>query len=354
MASLELDKKKALGRGLASLIPDASAGKEQKEGAPAAMGPKKEYFQCDIEKIVPNTYQPRKIFSKEDLDDLVESVKQVGILQPITVRNRDGVFEIIAGERRWRAAQRAGLKQVPVILKECHDDLLSLQLALIENIQRSQLNCIEEAIAFQQLTDEFQLSQEEIATKVGKNRATVANTMRLLRLPAVIREDLTGGKLTMGHARALLSLENADDQLALRELVVRKKLSVRDTERKAQELLRKKNSDNSPKPMNPNLSSLEEDLKREFSTPVKIMGSMERGIVQFQYTSGAELNRLVERWKAAQPAPAYHVSPVTAAEVAMHGGLTPDAEAELASMMAGVEAPAANLNAPKNEDPRVS
>jgi len=118
MATLDLDKKKALGRGLASLIPDASSGKEV-EGAPAQMMPKKEYFQCDIEKIVPNTYQPRKIFSKEDLDELVESVKQVGILQPITVRHRDGVFEIIAGERRWRAAQRAGLKQVPVILKDC-------------------------------------------------------------------------------------------------------------------------------------------------------------------------------------------------------------------------------------------
>ncbi len=346
MASLDLDKKKALGRGLASLIPDASAGKEQKEGAPAAMGPKKEYFQCDIEKIVPNTYQPRKIFSKEDLDDLVESVKQVGILQPITVRNRDGVFEIIAGERRWRAAQRAGLKQVPVILKECHDDLFSLQLALIENIQRSDLNCIEEAIAFQQLTDEFQLSQEEIATKVGKNRATVANTMRLLRLPAVIREDLTNGKLTMGHARALLSLETAEDQMNLRELVVRKKLSVRDTERKAQELLRKKDNGTGPRPMNPNLSSLEEELKREFSAPVKIMGSMERGIVQIQYTSASELNRLVERWKSAQHTTPYHVTPVQPSDVEDVGGMSPDAAADLAAMAAGLEGTQNHSNSP--------
>lgn len=349
MASLDLDKKKALGRGLASLIPDASTGNE-KEGAPAQMSPKKEYFQCDIEKIVPNTYQPRKIFSKDDLDELVESIKQVGILQPVTVRNRDGVYEIIAGERRWRAAQRAGLKQVPVIVKECPDDGMSLQLALIENIQRSNLNCVEEAIAYQQLMDEFQFSQEEIATKVGKNRATVANTMRLLRLPAVIREDLTSGKLSMGHARALLALENSDDQLLLRELVVRKKLSVRDTERKAQELVRKKDPGTGPKPMNPNLSSLEEDLKREFSAPVKIMGSMEKGVVQIHYTSATELNRLVELWRSKVPAPAYVISPMQHETVE---GLTPDAEAELASMVAGLEAPVQNVSN-KPGEPRVS
>lgn len=345
MASVDLDKKKALGRGLASLIPDASTGAE-KEGAPAQMAPKKEFFQCDIEKIVPNTYQPRKIFTKEDLEELVESVKQVGILQPITVRHRDGVFEIIAGERRWRAAQRAGLKQVPVILKDVPDDVVSLQLALIENIQRSALNCIEEAIAFQQLMDEFQLSQEEIATKVGKNRATVANTMRLLRLPAVIREDLTGGKLTMGHARALLSLESSEDQLLLRELVVRKKLSVRDTERKAQEMQKKKDPGTGPKPMNPNLSSLEEDLKREFSAPVKILGSMEKGVVQIHYTSATELSRLVELWKSKNQRPAYAVTPLEASEV---GGMSPDAEAEMAAMVAGLESPTTH----NPGDPRV-
>src|SRR3989338_105163 len=189
MTSLDIDKKKVLGRGLASLIPDA-----RNEGDAASVN-KKEYFQCDIEKIVPNTYQPRKIFQKEALDELVESVKTHGIIQPILVRQRDGHFEIIAGERRWRAAQRAGLKQVPVVIKEIAGDSTSLEMAIVENVQRENLNCIEEAIAYQQLMDEFQLSQEEIAAKVGKNRVTVANTMRLLKLPAAIREDITASRI---------------------------------------------------------------------------------------------------------------------------------------------------------------
>ena len=296
MASLDLDKKKALGRGLASLIPDAS-GAGEREGAPA-LTPKKEFFLCDIEKIVPNTYQPRKIFTKEALDELIESVKSVGIIQPITVRQKNGSFEIIAGERRWRAAQRAGLKQVPVILKDIPDDLRSLQMALIENIQRSDLNCIEEAIAYQQLTDEFQLSQEQIATQVGKNRTTVANTMRLLKLPAIIREDITAGKITMGHARALLSLESSQDQMAVRELIIKKKLSVRDTERKVNEIVRAKGRPViEGKPVDANLLALEDDLRREYGTPVKIFGNLNKGMIQLTYGTAEELMRITDKLK---------------------------------------------------------
>lgn len=298
MATLESDKKKALGRGLASLIPDAvSASPEKKEGAPA-LTPKKEFFLCDIEKIVPNTYQPRKIFSKEDLEELTESVKAVGIIQPITVRQKDGAYEIIAGERRWRAAQRAGLKQVPVIVKDSIEDVKSLQMALIENVQRANLNCIEEAIAYQQLMDEFQLSQEEISAKVGKNRATVANTMRLLKLPSVIREDLTAGKLTMGHARALLALDSAQDQLAVRELVIKKKLSVRDTERKVAEVVRSKGKPNAGgKSADPNLVALEDDLRREYGTPVRVIGNMQKGMIQLTYNTAQDLLRITDRMK---------------------------------------------------------
>lgn len=300
MATLETDRKKPLGRGLASLIPEAT----NQEGAPN-LAPKKDYFFCDIEKIVPNTYQPRKIFDKGALEELVESVKVHGILQPLIVRRKDGAFELIAGERRWRAAQKAGLKQVPVVVKEVPDDRNSLELALIENIQRAELNCIEEAIAFQQLVDEFQLSQEEISTRVGKNRATVANTLRLLKLPAVIREDISAGHITMGHARALLSLESGDDQIAVREMIVKKKLSVRDTERKVNEMVRSKNKGTATPSKNDarvHLSALEDELKKMYGTMVQISGTESKGSIQFTYATRDDLMRLADKLKATSDA----------------------------------------------------
>lgn len=298
MASLDADKKKALGRGLASLIPDAAAGKE--EGTPV-LAPKKDYFLCDIEKVVPNPDQPRKIFQKEDLEELTDSIRAVGILQPINVRPRNGTYEIIAGERRWRAAQRAGLRQVPVLVKDVPDDMKSLQLALIENIQRAELNCIEEALAYQQLVDQYQLSQEEVAAKVGKSRVTVANTMRLLKLPSVIREDLTAGKITMGHARALLALDDADDQILVREMILKKKLSVRDTERKVAEIVRQKakgpGAPAGDAVRNANLVALEEDWRRRFALPVKIVGDLSKGSVQISYRTAEDLIRLADLLK---------------------------------------------------------
>jgi len=295
MATLDLDRKKPLGRGLASLIPEAQGPEGSLPGAQF----KKDFFYCDIEKIVPNTYQPRKIFQKEALDELVESVKVHGIIQPLVVRQKDGRYELIAGERRWRAAQRAGLKRVPVVVKEIDGDQTSLEMAIIENIQREDLNCIEEAIAYQQLMDEFQLSQEDIATRVGKNRATVANTLRLLKLPAVIREDITAGKITMGHARALLSLESSEDQIAVREMIVKKKLSVRETERKVNELLREKNKTDGaiPGADNIHLRALEDDLRRIYGTMVKIVGSDTKGLIQFTYTTREDLMRIADELK---------------------------------------------------------
>ncbi len=288
------DKKKALGRGLASLIPDAKVA----EGSTTINLNKKEFFLCDIEKIVANTYQPRKIFQKEALDELTESVKVHGIIQPLVVRQRDGHFELIAGERRWRAAQKAGLKQVPVVVKDVTGDAPSLEMAIIENVQRENLNCIEEAIAYQQLVDEFQLSQEEIAARVGKNRVTIANTLRLLKLPAVIREDITSGKMSMGHARALLALESAEDQLMVREQIIKKKLSVRDTERKVNEVLRAKNATPSEKQSDANMKAFEDDLRRHYGTPVRIVGNDEHGFIQFTYGSHADLMRLGDLLKA--------------------------------------------------------
>jgi len=296
MASLdsEIKKKSPLGRGLASLIPDAKV-----EGGLPGSQNRKDFFLCDIEKIVPNTYQPRKIFQKEALEELTESIKIHGIIQPLTCRWKDGRLELIAGERRWRAAQRAGLKQVPVVIRDVPEDQNSLEMAIIENIQREDLNCIEEAIAYQQLMDEFQLSQEQIAERVGKGRTTIANTLRLLKLPAVIREDIASGALTMGHARALLSLESADEQLAIRDLVIKKKLSVRDTERQVSQAVRAKNKPESKTAVTPDihLKNLEDDLRRVFGTPVRIVGSMDHGFIQFNYANRDDLMRLADKLK---------------------------------------------------------
>lgn len=290
---LETDKKKVLGRGLASLIPDATV-----EGVPPSQI-KKDYFLCDIEKIVPNTYQPRKIFTKDALEELVDSIKVHGVLSPLIVRHRGGNFELVAGERRWRAAQKAGLKQVPVLVKEA-DDGKSLELALIENIQRENLNCIEEAIAYQQLVDEFQLSQEEVALRVGKSRVTVSNTMRLLRLPAIIREDISNGSLTMGHARALLALETPEQQLEVREAIIRKKLSVRDTERRVNEVLAAGSGTEATKPEKPenvHMRALEEDLRRKYGVGVRVVGNENHGFIQFSFATAADLMQLADKLK---------------------------------------------------------
>ncbi len=309
MTSIELEKvekKKALGRGLASLIPEAlseeplNPSQSQSASPPAhQLDADKSYFLCDIEKIVPNTYQPRKIFSKEALDELVESVKTHGIIQPLVVRPHDGRFELIAGERRWRAAQRAGLAQVPIVIKKDIEDKVSLEMAIVENIQRENLNCIEEAFAYQQLIDEFQLSQDEVAAKVGKNRATVANTLRLLKLPSSIREEIVSGKLTMGHARALLSLDNVEAQLSLATQVIKKKLSVRDTERKVQELLREKTGEGRSGGFfsDPNLKALEQDLQKALGTPVRIVGNEGKGFIQLHYSSKEVFLNLTDKLK---------------------------------------------------------
>ncbi len=291
MASADTEKKGVLGRGLASLIPEA------KNNISAT---KRQYFDCEIEKIVPNTYQPRKIFDKEALAELVESIKIHGIIQPLVVRIRDGHYELIAGERRWRAAQKAGLQKVPVVVKDVPKDVESLEMALIENIQRAELNCIEEAIAYQQLIDQFQLSQEEIATRVGKNRVTIANTLRLLKLPAVIREDISSNKITMGHARALLGLESTELQLQVRDEIIKDKLSVRDTEKRVTQLQSAGTpSETAPAGTEPaaeghdvHMQALEDRLQRHFGTKTRLLGSEKKGTIQIQYASREDLDRI--------------------------------------------------------------
>ncbi len=186
---------------------------------------------------------------------------------------------------------------MPVLVKEDPGDGASLEMAIIENVQREDLNCIEEAMAYQQLLDEFQLSQDEISVRVGKNRATIANMLRLLRLPQAIREDLTNAKMTMGHARALLSLDSAEDQVEIRDQIIRRKLSVRETERKVNEVLRKNKKGTQPErgATEPNIQALEESLRRQFGTQVRIVGNEMRGFLQFTYGSKEDLMRLVDK-----------------------------------------------------------
>ena len=188
-----------------------------------------------------------------------------------------------------------------MIVKDVPEDVRTSLMALIENVQRADLNCVEEAIAYQQLVDEFQLSQEEVAAKVGKNRVTVANTLRLLKLPSVIREDLTAGKMSMGHARSLLSLETSADQLAVREEIIKKKLSVRDTEKRVGEVVRGKNKGTpEPKPQDANMLALEDELRREYAAPVRFVGNGARGFIQISYSSASELMRITDKLKGVQ------------------------------------------------------
>lgn len=214
------DKRPALGRGLSALIPDA----------PLAPAPVERGLEVDIDRLQPNPFQPRLNIDDAGIEDLARSIRAHGIIQPIVVRRADsGGYEIVAGERRWRASQRAGLLKVPVVVRDTPDDKL-LAAALIENVQRQDLNPVEEAQAYRRLSDDLHLTQEQIAEAVGKDRSSIANYLRLLRLPHEIRENLVAGSLSMGHARALLALAEEAAQLRVSREIVAKNLSVRETE----------------------------------------------------------------------------------------------------------------------------
>jgi ParB family chromosome partitioning protein len=226
------------------------------------------------------------------LEELAQSIRVHGVLQPVLVRRVNGQFEIVAGERRWRAAQRAGLLKIPVVIRDVPDDRL-LQVALIENIQRENLNAVEEAQAYRRLADEAGLAQEEIAAAVGKDRATVANYMRLLRLPAEVRNDLASGSLSMGHARALLALPDETAQRRIAREIVARGLSVRETE----SLIKRETSPAvapPPPKVDPNTRAAEEQLKLALGTRARIVRRGARGRIEIDFTSEDELNRLYD------------------------------------------------------------
>ncbi len=272
-------KKTGLGRGMAALLEVVAD-----EGA--------SYFSCPIEEIKPNSEQPRKKFAVEKLEELAASIREKGIIQPLVVRKMLDHYEIIAGERRWRAAQKAGLREVPVVIQDVSDDA-ALEIALIENIQREDLNVIEQAEAFHSLIEKFHLSQEEMARRVGKDRSTVANSLRLLKLPSAIKNDILDERLTMGHARAILSLETNDLMEQARQEILAKHLSVRETESLVKRLKSKRPVRQKPLPA-PEITAVVDNLKRRFMTKVAIRQSGKGGKVEISFSSMDELTRIVD------------------------------------------------------------
>ncbi len=283
-----MEKRPALGKGLSALIPDAPE--------PARSSP----VELDIDRLTPNTYQPRGQFDDARLDDLAKSIKSNGVIQPIVVRKVGDQFHIIAGERRWRAAQKAGLKRVPVVVRDvpAGGEQSVLEMALIENIQRENLNPIDEALAYRRLADEFELTQEQIAASVGKDRATVANFMRLLRLPDEVRADVAAGSLSMGHARALLALVSDVDQRRIAREIVSRNLSVRETEsmvRKAtEEKGPAKDVAEAPK-ADVHTRAAEDRLRLRFGTRVRIVRNGAKGRIEIDFGNEDELIRLFDQ-----------------------------------------------------------
>jgi ParB family transcriptional regulator, chromosome partitioning protein len=283
-----MDKRPALGKGLSALIPDATEPR---------LGP----LEVDIDRIVPNSFQPRRQMDDGRLDDLARSIKSNGVIQPIVVRRVGDRFHIIAGERRWRAAQKAGLHRVPVVVREivAGQERSLLEMALIENIQRENLNPIDEAQAYRRLTEEFQLTQDDIAAAVGKDRATVANFLRLLKLPEDVRTDVATGNLSMGHARALLALPKEGDQRRLARDVIARSLSVRETEslvRKAVETEGRKPAEEPAKPsVDVHTRAAEDRLKLLLGTKVRIVRQGQRGRIEIDFASEAELIRIFDQ-----------------------------------------------------------
>ncbi|MGD2187669.1 MAG: ParB/RepB/Spo0J family partition protein [Desulfobacterales bacterium] len=284
-------KKIALGRGLGALIPEIEEADE----------PSKDFFYCDIKLIRPNRFQPRLQFPKDELDELCQSIKKQGILQPLLIREEDDGYELIAGERRLRAAKKAGLAQVPVIIKRISDSKL-LELSIVENIQRANFNPIEESEAYHRLITEFNLTQDQAATRVGKSRSAVANFLRLRQLPEQIKASILDESLTMGHARALLGAENSAQQLAAWRAVVKKGLSVRETE----DLIRTlKDEKQRPKVARKSaedhyLMSLADELSRHFGTKITIKRRGQKGKVEIEFYSNDDLDRLIQRLRQTQ------------------------------------------------------
>jgi len=281
------EKRPALGRGLSALIPDAPLAPASNERA----------LEVDIDLLRPNKFQPRTQMDDTRIEELSRSIRSHGVIQPIVVRRTgESGYEIVAGERRWRASQRAGLLKVPVVVRDIPDDQL-LAAALIENIQREDLNPIEEAVAYRRLSDEFGLTQEQIAESVGKDRSSVANYIRLLKLPAAVRDQIASNALSMGHARALLGLQDEAAQLRIARDIVDKQLSVRETESVVKRTVEPPPAKTEP-PKDVHTRAAEERLRFALGTRVQIVRKGKGGRVEIDFGDENELHRIYEQLTA--------------------------------------------------------
>ncbi len=281
-----MDKRPALGKGLSALIPDTPEPR---------LGP----LEIDVDRLTPNRFQPRGHVEDSRLDDLARSIQSNGVIQPIIVRKTGEAFQIIAGERRWRAAKQAGLLRVPVVVREVPtgEDRSLLEMALIENIQRENLNPIDEAHAYRRLNEEFRLTQEDIATRVGKDRASVANYVRLLKLPDEVRNEVAAGTLSMGHARALLALADEADQRRTARDVISRSLSVRETESLVKKIAEAGRQIEPPPPEAPvdvHTRAAEDKLRLTLGTRVRIVRRGAKGRIEIDFGSEDELIRIFE------------------------------------------------------------
>lgn len=287
---------KGLGKGLDSLIPENTKNIENQNNGNDVY---KDAVMVDIQKVEPNREQPRKNFDEDALLELSDSIKQFGILQPLLVQDKKEYYEIIAGERRWRAAKMAKIKEVPVIIKNLTDQEI-VEISLIENIQREDLNPIEEAIAYKRLLEEFNLKQDEVAERVSKSRTAVTNSMRLLKLSDEVQQMVIDDLLTTGHARALLGIDDPEKQYATAQKIFDEKLSVRETEKLIKKMQNeKKNASKKEEPVDPKMyiiyQDLEEKLKNILGTKVIInKKNAKKGSIEIEYYSPEELDRIIE------------------------------------------------------------
>jgi len=282
-------QKKGLGRGLSALIPGAPESATVE--SPSASSPK----QVAVDRITTSPFQPRRAFDETKIDELASSIRNQGIIQPLIVRPKNDGFELIAGERRWRAAMRAGLSHVPVVVRDASDHE-AMQIALVENLQREDLNSIEEANGYRRLQEEFHWSQEEMAEKVGKSRPAIANSMRLLSLPSEVQQEIAAGNLPAGQARALLGLHTEPLIVSTCREVIAKGLSTRETEKMVRSLLIGRRRRRPVPLLDPDLKTIVEELQRSLGTRVRLLPKARtaKGKVEIEYYTAADLERIVE------------------------------------------------------------
>lgn len=277
--------RKALGKGLSALLPDVPD--EKQADIPEAVN----FISVDL--ISPNPFQPREKFDEDKLEELARSIAEKGVVQPITVRRRANGYQIIAGERRLRSVQMLGLDEIPAFILQVDSDEEMMELSIIENIHREDLNPIDVANGYRRLIEECHLTQEQVAHKVCKDRATVANFLRLLKLPRRIQQSAQSNEISMGHARALLSIENAEDQLEIWNKTVKNKWSVRQVEKAVKKLNNKEQSSNIPKPPPPFIEDAENKLRTHLATKVAIKSKQKGGMIEISYYNDQELERLL-------------------------------------------------------------